>query len=66
MKITKAISGIRDCRSCNLMTFSPLKIGDCSYKISLQPLREGRVISTIMLAEPIANPIKQSQTCIMS
>jgi len=31
---------IKDCRSCNPTTLSPIKIGDCSSRISLQPLRE--------------------------
>ena len=41
MKIIKVLIGIRDYRSCNPATFSPMKIGDYSYRIALRPLREG-------------------------
>ena len=41
MKIIKVLVGIRDCRFCNPVTFSPMEIGDNSSRISLRPLREG-------------------------
>jgi len=41
MKIIKVLIGIQHCRLCNSLTFSPMRIGDYSYRISLQPLREG-------------------------
>lgn len=40
MKITQVLIGIRDCRTCNPMTFSPMKIDDYNSRISLRPLRE--------------------------
>ena len=40
MKIVEILIGNQDCRSCNLSTFSPIKIGNYSCRISLQPLKE--------------------------
>jgi len=42
MKIIKILIGIRDCKSCNPSTFSPIRIGDYSCRISLRCSREGR------------------------
>ena len=41
MKIIKVLIGIRDFRSYNPLTFSPMKIGDYSSRISLRHLSEG-------------------------
>ena len=40
MKVTKGFFGIRDCMPCNPLIFSPIRVGDYSFRISLRPLRE--------------------------
>jgi len=40
MKIIDVLIGIRDCTSCNSLIFSPMRIGNYNFRISLRPLRE--------------------------
>jgi len=40
-KIIEVLIGTRDCRPCNPLIFSPMRIGDYSSRISLRTLREG-------------------------
>jgi len=41
MKIIKVLNGIQDYRSYSPLTFSPMKIGKYSFRISLRCLKEG-------------------------
>ena len=41
MKIIKVLIGIRDYRSYNPATRSPMRIGNQGFRISVRPLREG-------------------------
>ena len=41
MRLIEVLIGIQDCRSGNPLIFSSMKIGNYSFRISLQPLEEG-------------------------